>query len=84
MKTLKTSAPVMRTFHEYLPEPFIDEASEDVKYVGYAPIGTEEDEEGWRIIRVSKVGTVTKSEYAQGSMGFESAWSKRTNYKYSR
>lgn len=83
-KSVKTGAPVMRTFYEYLPEPFIDEASEGVKYVGWAPIGTEEDEEGWRIMRETKTGTVTKREYAQGTMGFTSAWSERLNYRYSR
>lgn len=84
MKTVKTSAPVVRTFYEYLPEPFIDEVSEDVKYIGWAPIGTDEDEIGWRIMRETKVGTVTKREYSRGTMGFTSVWANRADYTYSR
>ena len=34
MKITKTTAPVVRTFSEYLPEPFIDEVSETEKYIG--------------------------------------------------
>ena len=83
MKEVKKGAPIVRTFHEYLPEPFMDEAG-DVTYYGWAPMGTDEDENGWRIMRESKEGTVTKREYAQGTMDFTSAWSERANYTYSR
>lgn len=84
MNSKKTDAPVVRTFSEYLPEPYIDEVSDSVKYYGWAPMGTSEDEDGWRIMRETKEGTVTKCEYAQGTMDFVSAWSKRTSYVYSR
>lgn len=84
MNSKKTDAPVVRTFSEYLPEPYIDEASDSVKYYGWAPMGTSEDEDGWRIMRETKDGTVTKREYAQVTMDFVSAWSKRTSYVYSR
>ena len=47
-------------------------------------MGTSEDAEGWRIMKETKDGTVTKREYAQGTMDFISAWSKRTTYNYSR
>lgn len=84
MNSKKTDAPVVRTFSEYLPEPYIDEVSDSVKYYGWAPMGTSEDEDGWRIMRETKDGTVTKREYAQCTMDFVSAWSKRTSYVYSR
>lgn len=84
MKSVKTDAPIVRTFSEYLPEPFVDEASEDTKYYGWAPMGTGENEPGWRIMRETKSGNITKREYAQGTMEFVSAWSERTNYDYSR
>ena len=84
MKITKTTAPVVRTFSEYLPEPFIDEVSETEKYIGYAPMGTDEDEEGWRIVKVVKEENVTKHLYAQGTMDFISAWNKRTEYSYTR
>ena len=84
MNSKKTDAPVVRTFSEYLPEPYIDEVSDSVKYYGWAPMGTSEDEDGWRIMRETKDGTVTKREYVQGTMDFVSAWSKRTSYVYSR
>lgn len=84
MNSKKTDAPVVRTFSEYLPESYIDEVSDSVKYYGWAPMGTSEDEDGWRIMRETKDGTVTKREYAQSTMDFVSAWSKRTSYVYSR
>ena len=84
MNSKKTDAPVVRTFSEYLPEPYVDEVSDSVKYYGWAPMGTSEDEDGWRIMRETKDGTVTKREYAQGTMDFVSSWSKRTSYVYSR
>lgn len=84
MNSKKTDAPVVRTFSEYLPEPYIDEVSDSAKYYGWAPMGTSEDEDGWRIMRETKDGTVTKREYAQGTMDFVSTWSKRTSYVYSR
>lgn len=84
MNSVKTDAPIVRTFKEYLPDPFIDEESDSVKYYGWAPMGVSEDEEGWRIMRETKDGTVTKREYAQGTMDFVSVWSKRTSYLYSR
>ena len=84
MEVSKKDAPIVRTFSEYLPEPFIDEVSADEKYYGWAPMGTSEDTEGWRIMKETKDGTVIKREYAQGTMDFTSAWSERATYNYSR
>lgn len=87
MKDSKINAPVVQTLSEYMPAPLVDETTEsgdDVKYYGYAPLGTEESEEGWRIAKVVTEGTVTKTLYAQGSMDYRFAWSERANYTYSR
>lgn len=83
MKIEKTSAPIVQTFEEYLPAPFIDAAAEGT-YYGYAPMGTSEDEDNWRIMKEIVVGTVTKRLYAQGTMDFVSIWSQRSTYNYSR
>ena len=84
MKEIKTNAPVVKTFAEHLPQPFVDNASESVTYYGWAPMGTDENEAHWRIMKEVKEGNVTKRLYAQGSMDFEFKWSERTNYTYSR
>lgn len=84
MKYGKKTAPVVQTMSEAMPAPFVDEVSEAEKYYGWAPIGTMEDEDGWRIMKESKEGTVTKRLYASGSMDYKFRWSERANYKYSR
>lgn len=84
MRDFKTEAPVVKTFEEFLPQPFVDTASATETYYGWAPLGVSEDEEGWRIMKEKKVGTVIKREYAEGSMEFKFIWSERTNYRYSR
>lgn len=85
MKEAKTTAPIVRTFNEYLPAPFIDGMPDaDGTYYGWAPMGTNEDEEGWRIAKIVVENSVTKTLYAQGTMDFISAWSERANYSYSR
>ena len=83
MKDVKVNAPVVQTFAEHLPQPFIDETDTGT-YYGWAPMGTAETDNGWRIMKETKSGTVTKREYAQGTMDFISAWSERTTYNYSR
>lgn len=84
METKKVTAPIVRTFSEYLPEPFEDQASDSVKYVGWAPMGVGPSENGWRIMRETKTGNVIVREYAQGTMDFVSSWDSRTSYDYSR
>lgn len=79
----KTKAPVVETMTEHMPLPLVDEQA-DATYYGYAPLGTDEESEGWRIIRVTKVGSITMSLYAQGTMEYRSKWSERENYNYSR
>lgn len=84
MKGQKIDAPVIKQLGvNLLPDPIIDEQTDET-YYGYAPLGTGESEEGWLIKRVKKTGTVTKTEYANGSMAFDCAWSERANYSYRR
>lgn len=84
MTNYDVKAPVVQTLGvDALPAPFVDE-QDDATYYGWAPMGVNEDEEKWRIMRVKKTSTVTKSEYANGSMNFCFAWSNRLSYTYSR
>lgn len=49
-------------------------------YVGYAPVGSSEDEAKWMIFRVDDNGNVY---YAEGNAKFNKKWSERTSYTYS-
>lgn len=80
----RTSYPVVETFSEHLPLPFVDEVSATEKYIGYAPLGVDEGTEGWRLIKEQKIGTVTKRLYAEGTSDFRFAWEKRKTYRYTR
>jgi hypothetical protein len=84
METKKVTAPIVRTFSEYLPEPFEDQASDSVKYVGWAPMGVDKNSVGWRIMRETKTGNVIEREYAGGTMDFNFVWEDRASYDYSR
>lgn len=80
----KTTAPIFQLLSESMPKPIIDKVSDSLIYEGHAPLGTHEEAEGWMIARITISGTVTKTEYAQGTMDFVSAWSAREDYQYSR
>lgn len=84
MESSKTTAPVVQLLSDYMPKPIIDVASASVTYKGYAPLGTAEDANGWRIERITVAGTVTKTEYPTGRMEFGFKWSERTTLSYSR
>jgi len=84
MKNFDFAAPIVQTFNEYLPQPYEDAAGNGVIYYGWAPLGVGEDEEGWRIMRQTNIGTEIKREYADGSMEFKFKWSERSNYIYTR
>ena len=81
---IRNSYPVVETLSEHLPMPYVDEVSATEKYIGYAPLGVDEKTEGWRIIKETKSGTVTKRLYAEGSSEFRFAWEKRKTYRYAR
>lgn len=85
MKSQNVNHPIIQTLGiNHLPEPIVDEVSASEIYYGYAPMGTDEDETGWLIMRKKKTGTVTKCEYAGGRMSYEFKWTERTKYIYSR
>lgn len=84
MNGQKLDAPAVRNFGiNLMPDPIVDQQN-DATYYGYAPLGTGESEKRWLIKRVKTTGTVTITEYANGSLSFENAWSDRANLHYSR
>ena len=85
MERCKTTAPVMQTLGvDWMPAPFEDTSVSGVKYIGWAPLGVEESESGWCIMKETTTGGVTKREYANGSMDFAFSWTNRASYTYSR
>ncbi len=63
-----------------------DKASETVIYRGESLPGKADSALNWRIRRITiTYGSVvtTKTEWADGSRGFNHAWSQRTSYQYS-
>lgn len=84
MNNFKTTAPVHKTFKEYLPEPFIDGDPAAPDYVGYAPLGVQATDPGWQIIKFVTNGTVREAQYPQGSAEFAFVWNDRATYNYGR
>lgn len=85
MEVFKTTAPVMQTLGvDCLPAPFEDTSTSGVRYVGWAPLGVSESDEGWRIMKETTANGITKREFPNGSDAFEFAWAQRVNYNYSR
>jgi hypothetical protein len=89
MEISKKTAPVIQLLGtNYLPDPYVDESQltdgEGVIYYGWAPLGVDEGDNGWRLMRKTINSGVTKCEYPNGSMGFEFNWKDRANYEYGR
>ncbi len=84
MINFKETAPVVKTWTEYLPEPFIDGDVSAPNYVGYAALGVQTNEPFWRIVKYNTNGTVREALYPQGSMDFNFVWDNRTTYNYGR
>jgi hypothetical protein len=61
----------------------VDEVSESEIYVGFTRPGTAEDTAQWRIMKVSKTGTVTKVLLANGEDTFVNRWDQRVSLSYS-
>jgi hypothetical protein len=81
--------PIHKTLYETLPEPMIDEASATVTYRGFAPLGTGFTEKKWKIMRITKTNAVAPygvilTEYAEGDMNYNNAWSARASLYYAR
>lgn len=85
MEGFKTTAPTIQSLGvDYLPAPFEDTSISGVKYIGWAPLGVSESDNGWRIMRETTESGVIKREYPNGSMGFEFSWENRASYNYGR
>jgi len=83
MEVQKTNAPIVQLLSETMPEPIVD-VQDGVTYKGYAPMGTDPSQAGWRISKTTVTGTVTIVEYAQSTMDFVSVWNDRADYIYTR
>lgn len=85
MKGFKTTAPVIQMLGlDYLPEPLVDKSVNGITYYGYAPLGTDESDLGWLIIRAVTANKVTTIEYAQPDPeGFVHSWTQRETYFHS-
>lgn len=62
-----------------------DYASATVRYQGHASPGASEDDDVWRIKKLTfdTNGRHTKTEFANGHGGYSSIWSSRTLLSYS-
>lgn len=76
--------PIFRSITDVEPIPILDEVSDTLTYVGYAALGTDEGAPRWKIIRIQKIGTVTKAEYADGNMVYDNIWTNRASLTYTR
>jgi len=61
----------------------IDIVSNELIYFGYATIGSNENTASWKIIKMTIIGSIIKSEYAQGVSTYTNIWDDRTTYSYS-
>lgn len=61
----------------------IDEVSGTLTYIGVAKVGTATSESAWQIKRISKTGTVSLFEYADGDDRYDNEWDERANLSYS-
>jgi hypothetical protein len=85
MKNKQTdNFPTNKTLTETLPPPIIDSVGGGVTYYGNAQLGTKENEAGWKIMRVTVAGTITKSEFPDSNMNYDFKWSDRASLTYSR
>lgn len=72
MKGIDSMMPVVRKMGvNAYPAPFVDESISGYTIYGYAPLGTEEDEDGWTIEIIHEVGGVKTTRL------FKQRWSKR-------
>lgn len=78
------TGPIISLSSDLQPSPIVDEASSTITYIGYANLGVSENSDGWKIMRISKIGTVTLTEYADGDMLYDNIWNQRTSLNYFR
>lgn len=86
MENYKVTAPVVQPLGvSWLPAPFEDRSQEDEVIYGWAPLGVDETDEGWRLMKETTDSSgITTRLYPNGSMDFKFKWSERNNYEYGR
>ena len=82
MREYKTTAPVIRMLGvNVLPDPIVDRSVNGITYYGYAPLGVDESDEGWLIVREITANNITTVEYAMPDPeGFSHSWTSRSSY----
>lgn len=80
----KNTAPIVQLLADAMPKPIVDASGGSVIYRGYAPIGTGQNEAGWRIERETTADGITITEYPIGDMSYNFVWANRADYIYSR
>ncbi len=60
-----------------------DEPDVDTTYIGEAAIGITDSQPFWRIRKFSKIGTITKMQWADGDTNFDNIWDDHTTLTYS-
>lgn len=60
----------------------IDEVSTELYYLGYADFGAATDEGVWKIKRISKSGTVWRTQFVRGDENYIYKWDDRSLYVY--
>lgn len=76
--------PIFRSVVDVEAIPILDEVSTSLTYVGWAVLGTATSSPKWKIIRITKSGTITLTEYADGNMNYDNVWDNRAALTYSR
>ena len=60
----------------------VDKAGGGITYVGIAEAGSATSAASWKILRVSKSGTVTAIDHANGEVAEDKVWDNRLSYTY--
>lgn len=61
----------------------LDEASENVIYIGIAKLGSLDSEAKWQIRKIETSGNLTTILYADGDRRFDNIWDNRASLTYS-
>lgn len=60
----------------------VDEVSDTLFYLGFAELGTDEDEPLWKIRRIQQVGSIWEQKYVNGEEYYRYRWADRASYVY--
>ena len=61
----------------------IDEVDGNTTYFGFAKLGTASSEAKWQIFKLSKTGTTSMLQYADGDTRYDNIWDNRLSLTYS-